>query len=431
LQLTLPPGPTVVVHVELPVHSMLHDAPHAPSHAVWAVQLIEQAPPSPPHVEALKAQLVPELQVQVAPLQVGADVAEPPHAPSTATMDENAAIDRKRMVRFLWPPCARPSSGFSPLRVCPYHPPMETTAGSARGGETASNRRGTAVAATLLTLVISSAMGSAAARRWRRAGLWLATELVWHGGVIASLLAARPRAVWAELVGLYATRAAAAADAFFLVRRTRTWVSPRALILVGLALAIGATGLATAIRANLVEGFQVPTASMLPTLLVGDHFFIDKRRRAIRRGDVIAFRYPIDPSVDYVKRVIALGGDTVEETDQGLVVNGTPVSRQLVHDVCLDAAYELDEPCEIWEETLDGHSYRVGTSPSGRARHRFSRLTVPPGTVFVVGDNRDNSSDSRVFGPVPIENVKGRALFIWWSSGPKGLRRERLNQAIR
>ena len=203
------------------------------------------------------------------------------------------------------------------------------------------------------------------------------------------------------------------------------------MILSRLALMIGAAALALIVRNRIVEAFSIPSASMAPTLQVGDHFFIDKLSRDVRRGDVVVFRYPLEPSTDYAKRVIALGGDIVEETDQGFVINGNPLPRRLVRDVCFDAAaFELDEPCETWEETLDGHVYRVGTTPSGRARRRFPRTAVPEGTMFVVGDNRENSSDSRAYGPVPLANVKGRALFIWWSSGSGGVRRERVNQLV-
>jgi signal peptidase I len=142
--------------------------------------------------------------------------------------------------------------------------------------------------------------------------------------------------------------------------------------------------LAQLIMVSVAQAFQVEQYSMEPTLLPHDRVLVDKlsyRLRGPRRGDVIVLRYPLNPERNYIKRIVALPGDTVEIRAGRLYVNGTPV----------------DEP------------YLNGT-PQGS----FGPVTVPAGAVFVLGDNRNNSEDSRSFGPLKTEFVVGQALLIYW-----------------
>jgi signal peptidase I len=173
---------------------------------------------------------------------------------------------------------------------------------------------------------------------------------------------------------------------------------------------------------------------MSPTLIKGDDIFVDKRKRAPARGDVIVFKYPLDPSTTYVKRVIALGGDVVEISRGAVAVNGKPLPREVVQSGCPAGSDRDDVPCFLWNETLDdGRSYEIGTDTSLGERD-FDRKVVPSGALFVLGDNRDNSSDSRVWGAVPVENVKGVVRFVWWSSagrGMGGVRGERVDTLVR
>ena len=180
------------------------------------------------------------------------------------------------------------------------------------------------------------------------------------------------------------------------------------------------------IRAFVIEAFQIPQGGMLPTLEVGDHIFCSKLPQDVRRGDVVVFKYPPEPGTDYIKRVIALGGDSVEVTADGVVIlNGQPVPRRQVSEPC---ALDMEEgsDCGQWEETVDKHTFKVVHGQP----HAFRAVVVPQGSVFVMGDNRENSSDSRFWGFVPLANIKGRALVIWWSAGPKGTRWERVNRSI-
>ena len=165
----------------------------------------------------------------------------------------------------------------------------------------------------------------------------------------------------------------------------------------------------TAVAARVVESHRSPTRTMAPTLTAGDRFLVDRRQRPLRRGDVVMFRVPPNLSVGYdlrVKRAVALAGDTVQLRAGTLLVNGRLVpARQL-------------GPLE-WEETLDGRSYRVLRHPGG-ARATFGPVTVPAGHFFMMGDNRDENNDSRLYGSIPLQMVMGRAVWIWWSRDPQG-----------
>ena len=161
------------------------------------------------------------------------------------------------------------------------------------------------------------------------------------------------------------------------------------------------------LRAFVIQAFRIPSESMLDTLLVGDFLFVNKfeygpklpfthiRFPGIRKpktGDVIVFQYPQDPSKDYIKRCIATGGQTLEIRDKKVFVDG----RALV------------EP------------YVVHIDPTVRSagydyRDNYPSRTIPPAELFMMGDNRDNSNDSRFWGTVAMDLVKGRAMFIYWS----------------
>jgi signal peptidase I len=148
---------------------------------------------------------------------------------------------------------------------------------------------------------------------------------------------------------------------------------------------------------------------MAPTLTEGDRFLIDKRQRPLRRGDVVLLRVPPNLSLGHdlrVKRAVALAGDTVELREGTLLVNGGEVPARRI------AGLE-------WEETLDGRRYRVLRHPVG-VRATFGPITVPPGHFFMMGDNRDENSDSRRYSTIPLDMVIGRAVGIWWSRAPQG-----------
>jgi len=140
-----------------------------------------------------------------------------------------------------------------------------------------------------------------------------------------------------------------------------------------------------------VQSFKIPSGSMEPTLLIRDRLWA-KRVAEIRRGDIVVFRPPDVPDQDYIKRVIGLPGDRLELKDNRIYINGR----------------RLDEPYAV---------YRTG----GSLKSRFGPFRVPAGEYFVMGDNRDNSRDSRYFGPVPKDSVFGRAYKRFWPWGRSGL----------
>lgn len=164
-----------------------------------------------------------------------------------------------------------------------------------------------------------------------------------------------------------------------------------------------------------VQTFYIPSGSMEDTLLIGDHLFVNRfiygptatggekllPFRPVNRGDIVVFRSPEDPKLDLVKRCVAVGGDTVQVINQQLFINGKPVS---------DRSYAL-------HKNPDPVGFFV--DPRMRLRDNYGPYTVPANHYFCMGDNRDNSYDSRFWGPLPAHLVKGRALFIYWSYGGK------------
>jgi signal peptidase I len=233
--------------------------------------------------------------------------------------------------------------------------------------------------------------------------------------------------------------------------------------------------IAVVLRAFVLEAFKIPTGSMIPTLAVGDHIFVNKFIYGLRvpftnawfvewgtpeRGDVIVFRYPRDLSKDYIKRVVGVAGDKIHVVGQEVFVNGQKLERQV------GSSFEyIDEGEDERDEGRSAPRQAVAYAESSRGtdlrytviyeHHGYSRppwphgdnldgldcrpetpeqhgeCTVKPGYVFVMGDNRDNSSDSRVWGGVPNTFVKGKAMFIWWSRGPRsGVRFDRMGSRV-
>jgi len=171
--------------------------------------------------------------------------------------------------------------------------------------------------------------------------------------------------------------------------------------------------LALFIRTFVVQAFKIPTGSMEENLLIGDRLLVNKfvfgptesrierallPVKAIRRGDVIVFKYPEEPERDFIKRVVGLPGETIELRRKKVYIDGRPLDEPYVHFLEPPSA-----PSQFHEET----SFDV--------RERYGPVTVPPDHYFVMGDNRDNSQDSRYWGFLPRDYVKGKALVIYWS----------------
>ncbi|WP_374592078.1 signal peptidase I [Aquabacterium sp.] len=202
------------------------------------------------------------------------------------------------------------------------------------------------------------------------------------------------------------------------------------------------------LRSFLFEPFKIPSGSMIPTLLVGDLILVNKFHYGIRlpvinkkilanhepqRGDVMVFRYPENPSIDYIKRVVGVPGDKVAYLNKRLTINGKPIEKNPLPEF-----YDADSMhySQQYAERLDGVEHRIlnnkERAPFVMGVHEFEykdncryslegvECTVPPGHYFMMGDNRDNSEDSRYWGFVPDENIVGKAFFIWMNfSDPK------------
>lgn len=179
------------------------------------------------------------------------------------------------------------------------------------------------------------------------------------------------------------------------------------------------------IRTFVVQAFKIPSGSMKQTLQIGDHILVNKfifgvkipywnktiiPIKSPRRGDIIVFKYPVDPQKDFIKRVVGVGGDIIESRDKQLFINHQPVH----------------------------HEYGVHTDPhvfssSNKPRDNFGPMTVPENSLFVMGDNRDESFDSRYWGFVDLKAVNGKAFIIYWSWDKLnfGVRWSRLGQILR
>ncbi len=180
------------------------------------------------------------------------------------------------------------------------------------------------------------------------------------------------------------------------------------------------------LRSFIAEPFRIPSGSMMPTLLIGDFILVNKYDYGIRlpvlntliihnkspqRGDIIVFRYPEDPSIPFIKRVIGIPGDTVKYIDKMLYINDIPMEQILQgrYDAVGSGKSMMGALLEV--EDLQSLSHQILIDPNRLSRN--FEITVPHGHYFVLGDNRDNSKDSRYWGFVPDENLIGRAFFIW------------------
>jgi len=217
----------------------------------------------------------------------------------------------------------------------------------------------------------------------------------------------------------------------------KKWLIENVLSL-GLALLVVFT-----IRSSFIEAFKIPSGSMIPTLLIGDHIFVNKlaygfklpfsdwitgkptyliQRDPPKRGDIVVFLYPGDTSLYYIKRVIGVPGDTIEMRNKQLFVNGSPVrhdpmnpddSKQIFSQL-EDQRYSSGS-IDVFREQLDSDQHVIMQDRYNNMDETRAPITVPAEKLFVMGDNRDFSNDSRYWGFVPFENVKGKALFVWLS----------------
>lgn len=187
------------------------------------------------------------------------------------------------------------------------------------------------------------------------------------------------------------------------------------------------------LRSFVAEPFRIPSGSMMPTLEVGDFILVNKFAYGVRlpvvrtkiipgsepkRGDVIVFKYPKQPDVDYIKRVIGLPGDRIRYENKQLTINGQVIPQEKLGIYPGDGANGRDVGALLMREDLLGVVHEILQRPGAVGPE--GEFTVPAGKYFVMGDNRDNSNDSRYWGFVPEENLVGRAMLVWMNLDTQG-----------
>ncbi len=192
------------------------------------------------------------------------------------------------------------------------------------------------------------------------------------------------------------------------------------LVLMGTG---GSTQIAFNVKSTLLEAFRVPVASNYPTIVPNDRFLANKlayKTSDTKRGDLIVFVNPEDRRINFIKRVVAIAGDTVEIKDGQLYVNDEKLQRHKLAQSTLDniRVEVKGEPLEgdVFEETNGNAKYKIflARHSPDTASSDFAKITVPKHHCFVLGDNRNLSRDSRHFGPIPLGTVKGRADYLYW-----------------
>lgn len=200
------------------------------------------------------------------------------------------------------------------------------------------------------------------------------------------------------------------------------------------------------LRSFLFEPFRIPSGSLEPTLLIGDFILVNKFDYGVRlpvvhkklwgkgvpeRGDIIVFRWPPNPSVDFIKRVIGIPGDRISYIDKVLYVNDKKVEQTDLDKAIMTTESGMQSQALLKSEDLLGVKHNIYVD-SDKGSRNFKDITVPAGMYFVMGDNRDDSADSRYWGFVPDTNIVGKAVLVWmsWDAGKYMPRWDRLGKMI-
>lgn len=200
------------------------------------------------------------------------------------------------------------------------------------------------------------------------------------------------------------------------------------------------------LRSFLFEPFRIPSGSLEPTLLTGDFILVNKYNYGIRlpiihtkilnngepkRGDIMIFRWPPDTSYNFIKRVIGLPGDKISYVNKELYVNGEKIPQSAAEETVNGVENDFAWQAVMKEEDLLGVKHKIFVQPD-KASRNYTNITVPEGMYFVMGDNRDDSADSRFWGFVPSENIVGKAVMVWmsWNNQDYKVRWRRIGSLI-
>jgi signal peptidase I len=300
----------------------------------------------------------------------------------------------------------------------PYAPSL-AVAREGDGVVAARPARWLAVLATLLCFQPLAGLGLLVLGRKRRFLYWCLPATAAYGLMLGAVWTVKPSLFLVAFVAAVSLGLASLVDT--IVAKPSTALpapSPaptfrRALVTVLIVFVAERAGL-YAVKRWVVEAFNIPSGAMVPTLLVGDHIMVRKQVGAIQRGDLVVYRDQRDPSVSYIKRILAVAGDTIEFRSDTILVNGVPLPTLPRSEKCPTYDERPPEPgCRLVAESIGPRSYTIMLAENFE-QNPFEKV-VPSGHVFVVGDNRHNSMDSRFTGPVPEANLVGSATFIYWS----------------
>jgi signal peptidase I len=280
-----------------------------------------------------------------------------------------------------------------------------------------------------LFALVSVGAGHAVLGHTSRGLRWFTSLVVAMGLLILAVVFGWPSLAWFFVAVVVVIRFAAIFDTLRL-RNPQSGFGGYTAILLALLLT-GLGELAASATTAFVRAERYQTDSMYPTIEAGDHLIMSRVYRTVGRGDLISFDYPADPTKRYLKRIIGVGGDTVQILGGQVILNGKPIERVSSPQACV--VYQVQ--CTIWRETIDGKTYQIAMLANdeflGQNISRdFGPVVIPADMVFVLGDNRDNSADSRHWGNVPMDLIRAKTRFVYWSSNQSGIRWDRLNQIL-
>jgi signal peptidase I len=300
-----------------------------------------------------------------------------------------------------------PPNPYAPGRALAQKP------GSGHAGRPA---RWLAIVATLLCLQPFAGAGLYVLGRTRRILFWSVPSTVAYVVMLAGVWTVKPTlfAIGVGAMGLLIL--GSLVDTIVVAPAAWTPTFQRALVTLLIVFAAERAGLHV-VKRTVAEAFSIPSGAMMPSLLVGDHIMVKKDTSSAGRGDMVVFRYPPDPKVTFIKRVLAVAGDTIEIRADAVFVNGAALSQSASSEKCPESGANPAD-CRLVQESTGLRSYAIMIEGSFDAD--LSPITVPPGHVFVLGDNRHNSKDSRVWGPLPEKDLLGLAMFVYWSQSQAG-----------
>lgn len=298
------------------------------------------------------------------------------------------------------------------------------------------------IVSTLASLLLFSGCGHLGLGRYRRGAVWIAARLCAVLLLILSVFSHSRLLFVVCFVLALALTIGATIDTYRIAPAARVPGWPQTIFLWILLAILGEWG-QESLSTHVLASYRFPSASMAPTILMGDRVYCTKHDPQHGRGQLVLYRGAQDPTQRHIKRVVAIAGDTVKVCGGQLIVNGKPVRRQQVDTPC---EYESESdaepgtggthvrPCVAYREwAADSEFTTAHNNPTTAllSARCTDETAVPPGHVFLLGDNRDNSHDSRYWGTLPVDHIEGNPWFVSRSSDRAGLRFDRLGLLLR